>query len=241
MTLEMLVQFGFAREGIEAGDDRYTISHGHGYAPKPRGYLVEGDASAASYFFGLPLVVTGAVEIHGITKDSLQGDTEFASQVEHCGATVDWKDRSALCSFTADEARPFKGSFYAFSDTFLTAAAITPVLDGSSRIEGIEHTRHQECDRVAAMADGLKRVGQEVTEEPASLTVDPRPLLPAEIETFHDHRVAMSFGVLGCRDAMQNGEPWLTLRNPGCCAKTFPTFFDALEKVRMQSEAASRD
>jgi 3-phosphoshikimate 1-carboxyvinyltransferase len=124
-------------------------------------------------------------------------------------------------------------NFHEISDTFLTLAAIAPLLDGPTRITGIAHTRKQETDRVAGMAAELRRLGQEVEEEEDALTIVPRPLRTGEvIETYGDHRFAMSFGVLGCRDVRGDGRPWLTLRNPGCCAKTFPDFFDRLEALR---------
>jgi 3-phosphoshikimate 1-carboxyvinyltransferase len=122
--------------------------------------------------------------------------------------------------------------FRDFSDTFLTLAAIAPLLDGPTRITGIAHTRRQETDRVAGMARELRRLGQEVGEEEGALTITPRPLTPdVAIETYNDHRFAMSFAVLGSYDLRGNGQPWLRLRNPGCCAKTFPGFFEVLGQV----------
>ena len=129
--------------------------------------------------------------------------------------------------------------FSRFSDTFLTLAAIAPLLPGSTRITGIAHTRKQETDRVAGMARELQKLGQDVFEEPDALTINPRPLVPARvIETYGDHRFAMSFGILGCHDLHRDGRPWLTIRNPACCAKTFPDFFDLLEQLRVKSSGA---
>jgi 3-phosphoshikimate 1-carboxyvinyltransferase len=85
---------------------------------------------------------------------------------------------------------------------------------------------------VAGAARELRRLGQEVIEEPDALTIQPRPLTPdAEIETYEDHRFAMSFAILGCHDLHGDGRPWLRIRNPGCCAKTFPDFFEVLGRV----------
>ena len=127
-------------------------------------------------------------------------------------------------------------NFREFSDTFLTLAAIAPLLDGPTKISGIAHTRKQETDRVAGMARELKKLGQHVIETEDSLEIHPRPLVSGvEIETYRDHRFAMSFGILGCHDLLKNGRPWLTLKDPGCCAKTFPAFFDLLEELRNKS------
>jgi 3-phosphoshikimate 1-carboxyvinyltransferase len=112
------------------------------------------------------------------------------------------------------------------------------LLDGPTRISGIAHTRKQETDRVAGMARELRKLGQEVVEEDDSLTVTPRPLRDGvEIETYGDHRFAMSFGILGCHDLHGDGRPWLSIRNPACCAKTFPHFFELLESLRQKTLA----
>ncbi|MES1195257.1 MAG: 3-phosphoshikimate 1-carboxyvinyltransferase, partial [Opitutus sp.] len=127
-------------------------------------------------------------------------------------------------------------NFREFSDTFLTLAAIAPLLDGPTKITGIAHTRRQETDRVAGMARELTKLGQHVIETEDSLEIHPRPLTAGvEIETYHDHRFAMSFAILGCHDLLKNGRPWLTIKDPGCCAKTFPNFFDVLEQRRKDS------
>ncbi|MBK1879997.1 3-phosphoshikimate 1-carboxyvinyltransferase [Pelagicoccus mobilis] len=236
MTLEMLKQFGVPKSSLSASDSGYNIQNYTPYQSKPDGYLVEGDASAASYFFALPVVVTGQLEIHGVTKESLQGDIEFSTRAEEAGAYIVWDERSATVHYEPGaQPESLEGSFYPYSDTFLTAAAIAPILHGTTRIEGIAHTRHQECDRIAAMADGLQRLGQSVEETEGSLTITPQPLKPASVATYHDHRVAMSFGILGCYDAFGNGQPWLQVEDPTCCKKTFPDFFEVLEKLRQDS------
>ncbi|MDQ8203692.1 3-phosphoshikimate 1-carboxyvinyltransferase [Pelagicoccus sp. SDUM812003] len=237
MTLQMLTQFGIPESALSSSLEGYRIEAGGPYALPAGQYHIEGDASAASYFFALPLVVGGQVEIHGVTRNSLQGDIAFASRMEKAGALIEWKERCAVCRYDLNtgKAAPLLGSFYAYSDTFLTGAALAPLLDGRSSIEGIAHTRHQECDRIAAMANGLERVGQEVAETEGSLAVTPRPLKPATVATYHDHRVAMSFGVLGSVDALGDGSPWLRIEDPTCCKKTFPDFFDVLENLRQQS------
>ena len=129
--------------------------------------------------------------------------------------------------------------FSEFSDTFLTLAALSPLLAGPTRISGIAHTRKQETDRVAGMARELTRLGQHVIETPDALEIAPRYLRSGEtIETYGDHRFAMSFAILGCLDLRGDGQPWLTIKDPGCCAKTFPHFFKLLETVRQNSLAS---
>jgi 3-phosphoshikimate 1-carboxyvinyltransferase len=129
-------------------------------------------------------------------------------------------------------------NFKAISDTFLTLAALAPLLSGPTRITGIAHTRKQETDRVAGMARELTRLGQRVIETEDALEIHPQALRAGQtIETYHDHRFAMSFGVLGCHDLHGDGAPWLTVRDPACCAKTFPHFFELLEGLRQKSLA----
>lgn len=189
------------------------------FAAAPADYAIEGDASAASYFLALPLVTGGHLAFTNY-GGPLQGDVKFrevAAAVGHARRAV-------------------TQNFREFSDTFLTLAAIAPLLDGPTRISGIAHTRKQETDRVAGMAAELKKLGQHVIETDDALEIHPRPLQAGvEIETYHDHRFAMSFAILGCHDLLQNGRPWLTIKDPGCCAKTFPAFFDLLEKLRRES------
>ncbi|MSU45895.1 MAG: 3-phosphoshikimate 1-carboxyvinyltransferase [Lacunisphaera sp.] len=197
-------------------------------------YAIEGDATAASYFAALAAVTGGKLELAGLNlaAGALQGDAEFLrflaarKYLSVAGATV----------APGPEFSGVTGDFNDFSDTFLTLAALAPLLDGPTRITGIAHTRLQETDRVSGAARELKKLGQQVIETKDSLEIHPRPLTPdVEIETYHDHRFAMSFGILGCHDLRKNGRPWLTIRDPACCAKTFPAFFDLLARLRTES------
>ena len=189
------------------------------FAAQPTDYAIEGDASAASYFLALPIVTGGNLAFTNY-GGPLQGDVRFRDVIAAVSPA-----RHAVTQ-----------NFREFSDTFLTLAAIAPLLDGPTKISGIAHTRKQETDRVAGMANELKKLGQHVIETEDSLEIHPRPLKAGvEIETYHDHRFAMSFGILGCHDLLKNGRPWLTIKDPACCAKTFPAFFDLLDGLRTGS------
>ncbi len=204
------------------------------FAAKPAIYAIEGDASAASYFATLALVTRGTLHVDGLNlaNDALQGDAEFCRLLSRHGLLG--IDGSALSAGPAR--RGLQVDFNAFSDTFLSLAAIAPLLDGPTKITGIAHTRKQETDRVAGMARELIKLGQHVIETEDSLEIHPRPLKSGvEIETYHDHRFAMSFGVLGCHDLHGDGRHWLTIKDPACCSKTFPTFFEVLAKLRADS------
>jgi 3-phosphoshikimate 1-carboxyvinyltransferase len=221
MTFRLMAEFGVkightdARSPFRIQPGRYTA---------PTRYAIEPDATAASYFQALPLVVGGAIGLPGLRPpgEGLQGDSAF---IDVLGRV---RQRAADARLDED--------FHEISDTFLTLAAIAPLLSGPTRITGIAHTRKQETDRVAGMARELSRLGQHVIETEDSLEIHPRPLRTGEtIETYGDHRFAMSFGILGCKNLLGDGRPWLTIRNPACCAKTFPHFFELLETLRQKS------
>jgi len=133
----------------------------------------------------------------------------------------------------------------------ITLAALAPLLAGPTTITGIAHSRKQETDRVAGMVAELRKLGQDVHEheDQDGLTITPdlaelrrrSATTPLEIETYGDHRFAMSFAILGCHDLHGSRDsaprPWLTIRNPACCAKTFPHFFELLDTLRKNSLA----
>jgi 3-phosphoshikimate 1-carboxyvinyltransferase len=199
-------------------------------------YAIEPDATAASYFATLPLVTGGNLTLLNLHQ-GLQGDTQFVEVMKRVGLTATSSSRGLEVFFATGTVRTgVDQNFNEFSDTFLTLAAISPLLSGPTRITGIAHSRKQETDRVAGMARELTKLGQDVVETEDSLTITPRPLKSGvEIETYGDHRFAMSFGILGCHDLHGDGRPWLSIKDPACCAKTFPNFFDVLESLRQHS------
>lgn len=217
MTLRLMAEFGISIPR-PSPDSPFRIAPSS-YRPQPA-YAIEPDATAASYFQALPTVVGGSLALPGLRPpgQGLQGDSAF----------IEFLARSTLRSPGTAVTEDFRE----ISDTFLTLAAIAPLLPGPTRITGIAHTRKQETDRVAGMARELKKLGQDVVETEDALALTPRPLTPGvEIETYGDHRFAMSFAILGCHDLRGDGRPWLAIRNPACCAKTFPNFFDVLADV----------
>jgi 3-phosphoshikimate 1-carboxyvinyltransferase len=234
MTARLMEEFGQAALNKMAGG-KIRVPAGGRYRAPGGAYAIEPDATAASYFLALPVVAGGELALPGLRPPGagLQGDSVFAEVLAAARA------RKPGDVFVRD--------FSEFSDTFLTLAAIAPLLAGPTRITGIAHTRKQETDRVAGMARELQKLGQDVAEEHDALTITPRPdelrartaRAPLEIETYGDHRFAMSFGILGCRDLHGDGRPWLAIKNPACCAKTFPNFFDVLADVWRDSHSNS--
>ncbi len=238
MTSNLMGQFG--QPAVVWRDDRtLTAAAGRPYRATDGRYAIEPDATAASYFLALPLVTGGQLALRDLNGPGagLQGDTQFAAVLADVGLTVAPRSGGLEASHAAGGGRRgVTRDFSEFSDTFLTLAAIAPLLIGPTTITGIAHTRKQETDRVAGMARELIKLGQDVVETEDALTITPRPLRPGvEIETYGDHRFAMSFGVLGSHDLRGDGSPWLSIRNPACCAKTFPHFFELLESLRAKS------
>lgn len=246
MTERMCADFG---RPLRRTDDRWGCEHPGPYAARGS-YPIEPDATAASYFIALP-AVTGAgscVRLTGYRDGGLQGDTAFAEVARRCGAVLRAEgDATLVETWSARRGGDF--DFNAFSDTFLTLAALAPLLDQPVTLRGIGHTRRQETDRVLAMATELERLGVRVEPSAAALRADPaldrltvhpgRDALrsasaagPVAIHTYEDHRVAMSFAILGSHDLHGDGRAWIAIEDPACTGKTFPDFFAALEQLR---------
>jgi 3-phosphoshikimate 1-carboxyvinyltransferase len=248
MTVRLMSRFGVTPRASDGAVPGYDVSPGAYRLPRcapgspTDTFDIEPDATAASYFLGLVLVAGGSLEIPGLGAESLQGDLQFAGVL--AGAGLDVSRMAGALRVTRGKGRStaISRDFSGFSDTFLTLAALAPLLDGPTRISGIAHTRHQETDRVRNAALELRKLGQDVVETEDSLEIHPRPLprgpAPVVIDTHGDHRFAMSFGILGCHDLRGDGTPWLAIRNPSCCAKTFPLFFELLEALRRESSAS---
>jgi len=223
LTRRLMGEFGYQTPPAAAG--LFKLSPGAYHPAKT--YAIEPDATAASYWQMLPHVVGGELAFPGLRAPGigLQGDAAFVEVLQRV------KSRPARTLL--------EENFHEISDTFLTLAAIAPLLDGPTRITGIAHTRAQETDRVAGMAIELRRLGQHVVEANDSLNITPRPLRPGQtISTYGDHRFAMSFAILGCHDLKGDGTPWLSIKEPSVCTKTFPNFFELLDTVRGKSSAA---
>lgn len=239
MTAALMRQFGADLAGSpEAG---FQISSGRRYAVSSNVFPVEPDATAASYFLTLPLVVGGELLVEGLHTGMLQGDTAYAGVLKRVGLRLREIPEGWLVSRTGEvpaDSQSF--DFRNFSDTFLTLAAVAPLLPFSVTLSGVGHTRHQETDRIHAMTTELRRIGAAVDEGKGFLRVFPLPQekgafgQPVTVQTYRDHRVAMSFAILGCRDFGWDGRPWIALADPSCCNKTFPGFFEALHELYLK-------
>lgn len=253
MTLHLMRQFGIEvvrNQGkLQVPLRPYRLASPVDQKSGGKIHLIEPDATAASYFMALPLVTGGRVTLLNVTRESLQGDIRFEEVLKRAGLSTKVDSANLVASYEAGPRPAIEQDFRDFSDTFLTLAAISPLLEGPTRITGIAHTRKQETDRVEAMAAELRKI---VGKDQVSTTDDSLSIIPGgpsairerasrepegliTIDTYNDHRVAMSFAILGCCDLKGDGHPWLAIRNPSCSAKTFPNFFELLEALRQNS------
>ncbi|MBB3727585.1 3-phosphoshikimate 1-carboxyvinyltransferase [Nonomuraea dietziae] len=215
MTLAMMRRFGItvAREG-----DTFAVPPG---AYRAHAYEVEPDASSASYFFAAAALTGRTVTVPGLTRDSLQGDLRFVDVLERMGATVEITTEATTVT-GPERLSGVTVNMRDISDTVPTLAAIAPFATGPVRIEDVYNTRVKECDRLAACEENLRRLGVEVRTGRDWIEIQPGTPEAAEIACHGDHRIAMAFSVTGLR------VPGVTLDDPGCVRKTFPTFHEVL-------------
>jgi 3-phosphoshikimate 1-carboxyvinyltransferase len=224
MTAAVMRAFGVELE-LDTEDWRvFRVAPGQRY--RGRSYRIEPDASNASYFFAAAAVTGGRVRVDGLGRNSTQGDLRFVDALAAMGATVTVdEDYVEVIGPPAGSLKGVDLDLNAISDTAQTLAAIAPFASGPTTIRGVEHARLKETDRVAALATELRRLGQTVEERPDGLTIHPAPIVPADVRTYDDHRMAMSFAVTALR------APAIRILDPGCVAKTFPDFFARLAEV----------
>ena len=221
ITLGMLKKFG-----VTASHENYQIFNipGNQAYRSPGSFLIEGDASSASYFFGAAAIGRGPVRVHGLGKHSVQGDYQFLDIIELMGATVNraesWTD------VTGGELQGVDVDLNHIPDAAMTIAAMALFAQGKTVIRNIYNWRVKETDRMHAMAEGLTRLGATVQTTADSITIDPpSEIRTATIDTYGDHRVAMSFSLAALGNAP------VTINDPECTRKTFPDYFDVFQSI----------
>lgn len=188
-----------------------------------RSYAIEPDASAASYFWGAAAIAGGSVKVTGLTREALQGDVAFVDCLAQMGCRLE-EDPDGI-RVSGGPLRGIEVDMNAISDTVQTLAAVALFADGPTTITGVAHNRFKETDRIADLACELRKLGAIVEELADGLRISPGKLRPAEIETYQDHRMAMSLSLVGLR------QPGVVIRNPGCTSKTYPHFFEDLAAI----------
>jgi 3-phosphoshikimate 1-carboxyvinyltransferase len=192
---------------------------------RPTAYLVEPDASGASYLFAAAAITGGRVTVPGLGTNSLQGDLNFVRVLERMGCTVNMTVDSTEVIGTP-HLRGVTVDMSQISDTAQTLAAVAVYADSPTRVTGIGFIRKKETDRVGAVVRELQRLGIHALEEDDGFVIHPGTPRPARVETYDDHRMAMSFALIGLRS------PGVTILDPKCTGKTFPTYWNVLETMR---------
>ena len=204
MTADIMWSFGVE---VKEEGGVYSVPAGSRY--KPRRYDIEPDISAACYFYAMNRILGSQISVKGVMPHSMQGDTQFIKLMQggFDGGVVDMSS---------------------FSDQALTMAAVAPYFSRPTEIRGVSHIRGQECDRINAMACALSAMHVRCEELPDGVIIYPSSPSAAEINTFGDHRVAMSFAVTGLR------AEGIVIKDAEVCAKTFGGYFDVLNELIKQ-------
>tara|TARA_Y100000815_G_scaffold201888_1_gene185513 strand:- start:980 stop:2260 length:1281 start_codon:yes stop_codon:yes gene_type:complete len=215
ITLDTMAKFGVSVENENY--QTFTISGDAKYVA-PGKFMVEGDASSASYFLAAGAIKGGTVRVTGIGQHSIQGDIRFADVLEAMGAKVVWNDE-----YVEVTGAPLKGvsmDMNHIPDAAMTIATTALFAEGPTTMTNIYNWRVKETDRLAAMATELQKLGAKVEEGHDSIKVWPTASLKhAEIDTYNDHRIAMCFSLVALSDTP------VTINDPGCTRKTFPDYF----------------
>ena len=215
ITLDTMAKFGVTVENDNY--QTFTVSGDAKYIA-PGKFMVEGDASSASYFLAAGAIKGGTVRVTGIGQNSIQGDIRFADVLEAMGATVVWNDE-----YVEITGAPLKGvnmDMNHIPDAAMTIATTALFAEGPTTMTNIYNWRVKETDRLAAMATELQKLGAKVEEGYDYIKVWPTDSLKhAEIDTYNDHRIAMCFSLVALSDTP------VTINDPGCTRKTFPDYF----------------
>ena len=227
ITLNLMRRFGVT---VQRDDWRsFTVAAGARYA-SPGTIHVEGDASSASYFLAAGAIAGGPVRVEGVGRDSIQGDLRFVEALEQMGATItmgeNWVEAQSNGVLKAIDA-----DFNHIPDAAMTIAVAALYAEGTSTLRNIGSWRVKETDRLSAMATELRKLGAEVEEGGDSLRITPpATLLPAAIDTYDDHRMAMCFSLASLTGAARRGSR-IRINDPKCVAKTFPDYFEAFASI----------
>lgn len=221
ITLHLMKTFGVT---VENYNYQWFVIRGQQSYVSPGSYLVEGDASSASYFLAASAIKGGTVRVTGVGRNSVQGDIRFADVLEKMGAEIEWGDDYIAC--THNKLRAIDLDMNHIPDAAMTIATTALFAEGTTVLRNIYNWRVKETDRLSAMATELRKVGAEVEEGHDFIRITPpQQLIAAEIGTYNDHRMAMCFSLVALSDTP------VTILDPKCTAKTFPDYFERLAAI----------
>jgi len=221
LTLDIIEKFGVEVKNNDF--ESFVISAEQNYK-SPSSYMVEGDASSASYFLAAGAISGGPVNVYGIGKNSVQGDIQFAEVLEAMGAEVSYfEDHISVNS--DGNLKAVDMDMNHIPDAAMTIATVALFAEGTTAIRNIYNWRVKETDRLHAMATELKKVGAKVEEGEDYIIVTPQLIKHAAIDTYNDHRIAMCFSLLSF-DPMS-----VTINDPKVTSKTFPDYFERFNSL----------
>ena len=221
MTIETMKKFGV--EVVRKNQDCYIINNSQRYVGQR--HIIEGDVSNASYFFLAAALCKGKIRVLNINPDTLQGDIGLLDIMERVGCSVSRGD-----NWVEVAGRKMNGGEYVFDmvnmpDMVPTLAVLAAMRPGLTVIKNVSHLRLKESNRIAALVNELIRTGVRAEETEDGLSIEGGKPHAAEIETYNDHRIAMSFAILGLVI------PGIKIKDKDCVNKSFPRFWDELEKL----------
>ncbi|GAA6185975.1 3-phosphoshikimate 1-carboxyvinyltransferase [Aliiglaciecola sp. NS0011-25] len=221
ITLDTMAKFGVTVENDNYQSFKIT---GNQTYQSPGTFLVEGDASSASYFLAAGAIKGGTVKVTGVGAKSIQGDIKFADVLSAMGAKVTWGDD--FIEVTGAPLTAIDMDMNHIPDAAMTIATTALFATGTTKMTNIYNWRVKETDRLAAMATELRKLGAEVKEGHDFIEVTaPAKLQEAEIDTYNDHRVAMCFSLVALSDTA------VVINDPSCTAKTFPDYFERFASI----------
>ncbi len=216
------VMADFGHDAVTIGDGLIEVAAG-GY--RPRDFVIEPDASSASYPLAAAAICRGRVEVPGLTKASIQGDGEFCEVLAMMGCTS-LRDQHSTVVQSGDGLHGVDIDMVDLSDLVPTLAAVALFADSPTRIRGVGFIRAKESDRLGELCRELRKLGAAANETDNGLTIEPSALHAALLHTHDDHRLAMSFGLVGLR------VPGLEVDDCDVVTKSWPGFWDVLGGMR---------
>ncbi|MGH7868051.1 MAG: 3-phosphoshikimate 1-carboxyvinyltransferase, partial [Candidatus Dormibacteraceae bacterium] len=225
MTIGVMRQFGV---GVDVESDGNIVVRPGAY--RATQFEIEPDASTASYFFAATALTGRTLTIPGLGSRSLQGDLRFVDVLARMGARIELSENSTTVTGPQRLRGDLTVDIGGISDTFMTLACLAPFADGPVQIHGIAHARLKESDRIEVIAQNLRHCGVTVEDGLDWIRIYPAQPSGTLIACHRDHRIAMSFSVLGLHTS------GIRLDDPECVSKTFPSFHEEFCRLFGQSE-----
>lgn len=220
ITAAVMAAFGVP--GVELGDRIISVPAGR---YRPCEFEVEPDASSAGYPLAAAAICGGRVTVPGLTHQSVQGDASFCRVLARMGCEIQ-QDATGTTVRSSGHLRGIEVDMVDLSDLVPTLAAVAAFANSTTTIHGVGFIRNKESDRIGDLCAELRRAGIDATADSDGITVRPSPVQAATLGTHHDHRLAMSFALLGL------GSSGIVIENPDVVSKSWPNFWSMIEALR---------